>query len=605
MLVLASAGLGSVRAHAAGTAQAEYEALWDRTSEDARRVLAEYDAHLAARPGDAAMAIERCKFSLFAYDELASDEDEEVDLENEAGDAAPVDCVTELKERFPTHPEVLVFAVSRAWGDDAVALANAILKTPSVPWADPQKAKVYEHLVWAHHAKNQFDEAASAAYDALSLDSSLELSLPIAKALVSEGEREKALRVLSEGLNHPKQYRLQEKAELLLELDACPLAATLFERPELQYASLLHAKVLECAGNTEGARAQYAKLESNRWHSEETLLRLFKIDLASGDRTRAVASYQAFRDLGWYADPLGRQRMALALAYPTAQWRARDALGFLTLAFLVLFGFLLPLVWLLPMHHAGLWRRTHRGLTMDPGARWKLRHVWLVTGAFLVVDIVATYLFLEGELEWSFVSDSEVALEYALESLGRYGMFFFLGTALITLAMLRPADARSLIRTEWEPFAVLGTAVVLTVFFLFSLLVYLSFVRVAGLLEVPSAALFELNRMNVFKGVRASVGFLPLLVLAAVVVPAYEEIIFRWIMLDGFARHVPFWLANGLQAVIFSALHMSGVLFPFFLFFGFVLGYLRRFTGTPLAGMLAHGAYNFFVMLLWLALSKL
>lgn len=610
----AGLALAAPAARAAGTASEEMKLLRTRMATESRKVLAEYDAHLRAHPDDAAAAIERCRFTWYAGDEVgALEELDEEESEAEAEDAEEEgqkeeekDCASELSERFPKEPAVLLFRLSHTWGAEGIALAESIVADTSVRWTDRSKAELYADLAWKQWAVGKFPEAARAAAEATRLDDSLDLSLVIAKGLLLDGKRERAIEVLTAGLEHAKQTRVYHKAEMLLELGACDVAGPLFERPELAHQTLLHARVLECGGDTEAAREKYEKIDARHWQRKETLVRLLELDLRGDDPRRALDSYRAVRDLGWSADPFGRRRLSLAMRFPMAPWEPRDALGPAAFAGVTLFMLLVPGLVLVPIHYVGLLRRTFRGFTPDPSLRWKLRHVWMAGAAMLVIETVSMFLFVPGELEWIWVSESEVPLQHTLLALGRQGAVFFALTAVAVLAMLRRGDPGWLARNGGcHPAVTIAVAGVLALTFFFTLIVYLLVARGLGLWEVPATALFELDRLNTFRGIRTTYGAVPFLLLTAIVVPVYEEILFRWITLDGFARHLPFWIANLLHAAVFASLHMSGVLFLFFFGFAFVLGYARRFSGGLLIGILAHAGYNACVFLLWLLFAKM
>lgn len=586
-----------MQARAATTADEEAELLRARMITEVRRVLAKYDEHLRKQPDDAAMAIERCRFTWYAADEVGFFEGgEEEDVP---------DCSEELKARFPKEPAVLLFLLSNTWGEEGVRLAESILADASVAWPDSLEAQLYEDFSWKLWMTGKFPEAARAAREAVKRDGSLELSLVIAKGLELEAKRDEAISVLTKGLEHPDTARLHAKVEMLLGLGACEIAEPLFERPELADQTLLHARVLECRGETEAARRKYEQIDTGHWQRKETLLRLLDLDLRGGDPERALASYGAFRDLGWTADPFGRRRIDLAIRYPLVRWELRDTLGPLAFAVLLLGMLLLPGLVLVPVHYISLLRRS-RGFSPDRTLRWKLRHVWLAAGAILVVDAVATFAFLPGSLEWEWVSEGAVPLQYSLDALGRYGAAFFAVTAVLVLAMLRRRDlAWILWNGECHPAVTIAAAGVLAGFFFVTLVVYIFVAQRMGLIELPATSLFDADRMNIFRGMRASYGILPFLAMIALVVPIYEEIVFRWVILDGFNRHIPFWSANLLQAAVFASVHMSWTLFLFFFGFAFVLGYVRRLSGGLLIGIFAHAGYNALVFLLWVVFGKI
>ena len=71
-----------------------------------------------------------------------------------------------------------------------------------------------------------------------------------------------------------------------------------------------------------------------------------------------------------------------------------------------------------------------------------------------------------------------------------------------------------------------------------------------------------------------------------------EEVIFRGVVLEGVARHVPFGWANAIQASLFALLHEELLLMPFYLLFGLIAGLLARRTGGLLAPIVLHVLNN-------------
>jgi membrane protease YdiL (CAAX protease family) len=95
---------------------------------------------------------------------------------------------------------------------------------------------------------------------------------------------------------------------------------------------------------------------------------------------------------------------------------------------------------------------------------------------------------------------------------------------------------------------------------------------------------------------------LVLSLIAVFVAPVVEEIIFRGVLQDVLARRLSWGLAAILQSAIFSAIHIETLTSPpMFLALG-LLGYLftwlRRWTGSLVAPIIAHLVFNAISMLL-------
>jgi membrane protease YdiL (CAAX protease family) len=74
----------------------------------------------------------------------------------------------------------------------------------------------------------------------------------------------------------------------------------------------------------------------------------------------------------------------------------------------------------------------------------------------------------------------------------------------------------------------------------------------------------------------AQYGALVTFLLVAVLVPVFEEWVFRGVLLAGFSRHLSFGWANVLQAVLFTLIHDDLSKSPFYFAFGLLAGWLVR-----------------------------
>jgi membrane protease YdiL (CAAX protease family) len=85
-------------------------------------------------------------------------------------------------------------------------------------------------------------------------------------------------------------------------------------------------------------------------------------------------------------------------------------------------------------------------------------------------------------------------------------------------------------------------------------------------------------------------------------VPIFEEILFRGLLLSWLNRHMRFVPALLAQAALFSAMHVYPVVFPYTLLFGIASGYIRRATGSTLNTVLMHAINNVVLLILGLHL---
>lgn len=83
-------------------------------------------------------------------------------------------------------------------------------------------------------------------------------------------------------------------------------------------------------------------------------------------------------------------------------------------------------------------------------------------------------------------------------------------------------------------------------------------------------------------------------------VPIFEEVFFRGLLLSWLNQHMRFVPALLVQAALFAAMHVYPVVFPYAFLAGIATGYVRRATGSTFNTVLMHMINN--VVLLILAL---
>lgn len=85
-------------------------------------------------------------------------------------------------------------------------------------------------------------------------------------------------------------------------------------------------------------------------------------------------------------------------------------------------------------------------------------------------------------------------------------------------------------------------------------------------------------------------------------VPIFEEVFFRGLLLSWLNRHMRFVFALLVQAALFSVMHVYPVAFPYTFLFGIATGYVRRATGSTFNTILIHVINNVILLILGLHL---
>jgi membrane protease YdiL (CAAX protease family) len=114
----------------------------------------------------------------------------------------------------------------------------------------------------------------------------------------------------------------------------------------------------------------------------------------------------------------------------------------------------------------------------------------------------------------------------------------------------------------------------------------------------PAAADFPLAAIeqNII-ALKDSYGLLVTFLLVAGLVPVYEEVIFRGIVLNASQKYMLFVGANVVQALFFALIHDNFAWFPFYFAFGMTAGYLRSKSGGLGAGIAFHATNNAIALL--------
>lgn len=85
-------------------------------------------------------------------------------------------------------------------------------------------------------------------------------------------------------------------------------------------------------------------------------------------------------------------------------------------------------------------------------------------------------------------------------------------------------------------------------------------------------------------------------------VPIFEEVFFRGLLLSWLNRHMRFMPALFVQAVLFAAMHGYPVALPYAFLFGIATGLVRRTTGSTFNTVLMHVMNNVMLLILGLRL---
>jgi membrane protease YdiL (CAAX protease family)/tetratricopeptide (TPR) repeat protein len=545
-----------------------------------------FDEHLASYPDDVAIHIERCLF----LESALYDSYEEYNPMQDESDA----CQAWLAERFPEHPAVLLMRLQRSWGDErGILLDDALNAFDSAPaeWSNAQSAVLLRTAADHHHGTDD-ELALDMLVRAMAFDQSERGSLLHGRILIDLGRDEEAREVLNSVTDTAKgSWDLQERGRLLLRLNDAENAKRLFDvangLSEGGHGNSELAAILEELGDHAGARAQLVSDTANLWLRRKTLLSLFLFDLRHLPADTALASYNAFRLQDYANDPLALHRLRLFAKAPTLSWEWRDLFGLGALLMVLLGIVWFPSVWILPVYVAGhRWTRLN-GVPV-PGAQWGLKAFWWASSAALLATLATLVAEPESLQQWM---DDTFDGEFDTSDVGRSVLVFLCAMAILSIPLLRGAQARLFGTHTWSLGMSIGITIASLTVFKMAAGTYMSLEHVltdmGSLLSNtgwtrPAASQEEILAFVETYGIGMSFLFLTLLV------PLYEELIFRGVILASVTRHIGSMPANLVQAMLFGAIHGDLFLFPYFVAFGLITGVLTQRSGSLLPGILFH-----------------
>ena len=306
-----------------------------------------------------------------------------------------------------------------------------------------------------------------------------------------------------------------------------------------------------------------------------------------------------------YDDFFGVKRFRVFLRNPFLAWSFSEILHFFSLSILVVVIFLLPYLWVLPIFGIGTLLKKN-GTTVTPklSFSWNIKHFWLVSFFYLLGQVLIVFIFeYQDTLNYYFdLGNSYVEESVDTKLLANEMIAFVVFMAVSTLAVLNKSKMQDVFRTNLSIRQMIGLSVLFVVF-------NRIFIKFWGLfvdLENPMISTNTiLSAQEEIMAVMSHNGFLVTALLVAVVVPVYEEIIFRGVILSAVEKYVGFVGANITQAILFALVHDNLQLFPFFFIFAIITGYWVRKSGGLLTGIFFHGIHNFSILVALYYLSKM
>ncbi len=566
-------------------------------------IVAKYDAYIAEHPANVVAQVERCKFIGNSY----YDEYEDYNLKWEETDQ----CLEALVAIYPNNAKVLLYQALNSYGESQLeVLENAIklIDTDDSRWLSDEKATIYE-LMGDYYSEEHW-QALRYYKKAQQLNDSLDLSLDIATIYESQGRVELAKNTLLPKLEKDTNlWKMNQKATLLLKLEEPEQALHLFDvirgRDSTYIDNEEMAQAMLGLEDYTTARIFLVKDTIKEWGKLNAKQALFKFDLEHSDSNIALVTYRSLQKESSYDDFFGVKRLKIAVKNPLLPWSFTEFMHLLLLLILVLALFIVPYLWVLPIYGLGeLLKKKSLKIHQKVHLSWGISHFWLVSFFYLLVQMVVIFVFeYETTLNYYFDLGNSYVEETIDQKTIANSMIVFVGLmAISTLFVIRNKGIRDVFKSNLSIRQMIGLSILFVVFNRIIIKLLGLFVEIETPVIDPS---IFLTVQEEILAVISQNGFFITALLVAVIVPIYEEIIFRGVILGSVEKYIGFNGANIIQAILFALVHDNLSLFPFFFIFAMVTGYWVKKSGGLLTGIFFHGVHNLTITVALYYLSRL
>lgn len=587
---------GSVKSH-------EYYVSKLSSSKDRnfQNIIDQYSAYIQRNPNDIVAQIELCKFIGNSY----WDEYEDYNLKYEETE----ECISNLGAKYPNNPKVLIYKAQNLYGEDKLEVLNTakdLVETNRTDWLSHEIAEINKMLGEYH--QDQKWRALLFYKKAQKLNDSLDLSLAIATIYEEQGKDHLAKEVLLPNLEKDTLvWKMNQKARLLLKLDLPEKALYLFDIIGKRDSTFIDneemAKAMTDLENFDTAREFLVRDTIKAWGKINSKQVLFAHDLTHSTGVVALQTYRKLQEESSYDDYFGIKRLRLFFKNPLLRWNLSEMFHFFLAYVLILVAFLLPYLWVLPVYGIGMLLRKN-SIKVKPKLNftWNIKHFWFVSFFYLMASVVTLFVF-EYQDTMNHYFDLGISYDDDVDQarLANGMIFFVLFMAVTIVFVLGGNKIKDVFRSSLSIRQMIGLGILFVVFnrfFIKGLSLFVDIENTAGSNMILSA------REEIL-AILSQNGFVVTAILTAVIVPIYEEIIFRGVILSSVEKYVGFNGANVIQAILFALIHDNLSLFPFFFVFALITGYWVKKSGGLLTGIFFHGIHNFTIVVALYYLTKM
>ncbi|WP_422358868.1 type II CAAX prenyl endopeptidase Rce1 family protein [Reichenbachiella sp.] len=551
-------------------------------------IIREFDTYLSANPDDCNTRIEKCIVINKAYYDYYDDYNpnyEEFEI-----------CLNDLLKDFPDNQAVLLFKLENTYGESSIEFCKEVIHENIKnrgSWPDYKLAKFYEELARQYSYQEERKKTIDNAKIAEALNDSLDLSTILAEQYMALNKYEEAKKQLLSSLDSmDDSWDSRNKGDLLLKLGEPEKALEAFGYAQrdtsLWMNNGLIAQALIDNGKYMEAREYLLKDLSEAYDSTSALHQLFAYDFKYSPADTTITTYNQINSASFLNDVFGKYRLMMLTIAPFSSWQVYDLVKLLILVISVIILVTLPYLWILPIHYISYHFKIKDVKTSLKEVRWGLKDFWIISSLALLIDFFATITFNYQGLLSSIFNDyfvdetANISLDNA-----NYGLFYFVGMLTVLLIFLKKQDYRFINADRWST----GKGIAIGIGLAFAIRsTYFTLVKI-GLMPQPNASIIG-SVQDYFSSINSFYHPALTFLFIVILIPFYEEYIFRGIALTAMEKRIKFIGANIIQSIIFALVHGNLDLFFFYFTFGLVTGILVRKSGSVAPSIALHMTNN-------------
>jgi membrane protease YdiL (CAAX protease family) len=495
----------------------------------------------------------------------------------------------------------MLFEFEQKWGEEGIAFGEKHAKEIDT-WPAPLRQRAYAHFSAAYGNADENEARGNAyAWRAVQLGNTDLLDGAVAH-LVAKRRYAEAERLLAQAPPAKDMWDARNRIEIAMTLPDKRVAVREVARHDAKFGKDIAQVAAQALVRSGDVAAAQARLAGAKPRTEEDRQAFFDVALAAHDLPLALGTID-FGDTDSFLENLGRFVMLAThapstLSSPTMM--AGTMLFLILLAAIALIPGLMLLAGLaifpgllfIPAHYRGLARRVRNKPATPLFERVNLLHAWYAAAIMVCVPVIVQVFVAPASFADLLNGDSKIMQSPALFSVMWWGTLAGLACLLPGarwIGAARLVGDRAMWRSGWWKVLV-ATACVWGV----GLLLALYHGATGGGGDTMHTQLLD----SAAQTGRATFGAFATFLLIAVIVPVFEELTFRGLVLGGLTRHIGFWWANIAQALTFATIHDDPPRFVFYFAMGAVAGWLVKSTKSLAPAIALHMINNATVYLL-------